>query len=371
VEQHKPVIMRGIEKNSLAFKLWDEDYIREKYGDVELKLEPKIESRGDNHAYVDIEELSPDPENKDENSDNGDEESSENNVGNEKQSPKNETTSSNETSLSEAVSNSTKPNVQEKVEKSNASEDPPMRHRMSIKQFLSNDPNLSARNKNVYAVSIFPDGVMGWEPNVPSPALCGSRRHHLDLEVLRKKMVEDMEKERKEKENREKQNAESNDVNEHAGGDATAVAAENNAEKSDADNILKTEIHQNETNTTAIDPKSNLPLKPHPYPHPFDHSYVTHIIESNLWLANGETRSQLHYDKENIIMCLYRGEKEFIMIDTRKEFKNLYWARGRMYNGRSDFFNRGTDWVPIDTRRVDLRVRGSSVERRDGEGNCT
>ncbi len=37
-----------------------------------------------------------------------------------------------------------------------------------------------------------------------------------------------------------------------------------------------------------------------------------------MFLAKGHTRSALHYDKENIFFCLYRGRKDWVLLDTRK-----------------------------------------------------
>ena len=97
-------------------------------------------------------------------------------------------------------------------------------------------------------------------------------------------------------------------------------------------------------------------LGPHPYPHPAGHDWLTHIYEANLWIAHGRTRSQLHYDKENNMNCLYVGEKQWILMDTRAYFKKLLWARGGKYSSKSDLLNAGTDWVPIEVDGVDMRV---------------
>jgi len=95
---------------------------------------------------------------------------------------------------------------------------------------------------------------------------------------------------------------------------------------------------------------------PHPYPEPNGHSWLTHLYEANLWIAHGRTRSQLHYDKENNMNCLYVGEKQWILMDTRAYFKKLLWARGGKYSSKSDLLNAGTDWVPIEVDGVDMRV---------------
>ncbi|XP_035673960.1 uncharacterized protein LOC118414197 [Branchiostoma floridae] len=41
------------------------------------------------------------------------------------------------------------------------------------------------------------------------------------------------------------------------------------------------------------------------------------ILESNLWLSSGGTRSVLHYDADHNIHCLISGRKDFIMIDNK------------------------------------------------------
>jgi hypothetical protein len=43
--------------------------------------------------------------------------------------------------------------------------------------------------------------------------------------------------------------------------------------------------------------------------HPYANSnfpWMTHMLENNLWLGSGRTRSQLHFDKENIVNCLFQ-----------------------------------------------------------------
>jgi hypothetical protein len=104
-----------------------------------------------------------------------------------------------------------------------------------------------------------------------------------------------------------------------------------------------------------MDPRTRK-FVPHPYPHPFQRHWLTHIFEANLWLALGRTRSQLHYDKENIMLCTVRGAKKFVLIDTRKFYHKIPWVRGGRYKGEDDLLNAGTDWVSIDPDAVDLRV---------------
>lgn len=127
---------------------------------------------------------------------------------------------------------------------------------------------------------------------------------------------------------------------------------------------------------------------PHPYPPQLDAPWMTHLLENNLWVARGRTRSQLHFDKENIVNCLFKGEKRWTLIDTvravtsqpivfsgarppphltlpdclgllgaqRTHATDMSWVRGGRYNTTDDFLNAGTDWVAVDTERVDLRM---------------
>ena len=52
-----------------------------------------------------------------------------------------------------------------------------------------------------------------------------------------------------------------------------------------------------------------------------------------------DARSQLHYDKENIVLCTVRGIKHFVLVETRKFYHDIPWVRG----GRSalDFAQSG------------------------------
>lgn len=54
---------------------------------------------------------------------------------------------------------------------------------------------------------------------------------------------------------------------------------------------------------------------PHAYPNR-ETPWMTHLLENNLWVGRGRTRSQLHFDKENIVNCLFQGEKRWTLIDT-------------------------------------------------------
>jgi len=204
IRGHRPCLFRGVDKDSTGFKKWTPEYIAENFGNVDLKIEPKKESRGDSSVLNFL--------------------------------PK----------------------------------------RLSVKEFMKR-----RIKDNVYAVTIIPQS-MAWDVNVPSSVLCGSREK-------------------------------------------------------------------------TFDKWSRKSVK-HPFPHPAGKNWLTHIYEANLWLADGRTRSQLHYDKESNMNCLYKGEKKWILIDTRKHFDNMAWVRGGRYRSSDDLQNSGTDWVPIDPDAVDMRV---------------
>eukprot|EP00658_Telonema_sp_P-2_P056370 TRINITY_DN4482_c0_g2_i5.p1 TRINITY_DN4482_c0_g2~~TRINITY_DN4482_c0_g2_i5.p1 ORF type:complete len:356 (-),score=62.85 TRINITY_DN4482_c0_g2_i5:358-1425(-) len=106
--------------------------------------------------------------------------------------------------------------------------------------------------------------------------------------------------------------------------------------------------------TKQLDPTMKSIIS-HPFPHA-SKDWLTHIYEANLWLSVGRTRSQLHYDRENNVNCAYHGKKRWILIDTRKHYSDITWVRGGRYRSEDDLLNTGTDWVPIDPDKVDLRV---------------
>jgi len=204
IKGHRPCLFRGVDKDSIGYEKWTPEYIEKNFGSVDLKIEPKKESRGDSSVLNYL--------------------------------PK----------------------------------------RLSIKEFMKR-----RIKDNIYAVTIIPQ-VMAWDVNVPSSMLCGSR-------------------------------------------------------------------------TSTFDKWAQKSV-PHPFPHPDGKNWLTHIYEANLWLADGRTRSQLHYDKESNMNCLYKGEKKWILIDTRKHYDNMAWVRGGRYRSSDDLQNSGTDWVPIDPDAVDMRV---------------
>ena len=48
-------------------------------------------------------------------------------------------------------------------------------------------------------------------------------------------------------------------------------------------------------------------------------SFKEHILEANLWLSSGGTRSMLHKDADNAINCLLNGTKDWILIHPNNE----------------------------------------------------
>lgn len=108
----------------------------------------------------------------------------------------------------------------------------------------------------------------------------------------------------------------------------------------------------------SLDSRNPVDVK-HPFPHDKGRQWMTHLYEANLWLGYGRTRSQLHYDKEQNVNCLYRGEKKWILIDTRTFYNDVTWVRGGRFQGEDDLKNTGTDWVAIDPDAVDLIVHKS------------
>jgi hypothetical protein len=52
VHAHRPVLWRGVEVNSTAYREWNEEHLDRKFGWIELKMEPKVESRGNRTAYI-------------------------------------------------------------------------------------------------------------------------------------------------------------------------------------------------------------------------------------------------------------------------------------------------------------------------------
>ena len=45
------------------------------------------------------------------------------------------------------------------------------------------------------------------------------------------------------------------------------------------------------------------------------------LLESNLWLSSGGTKSMLHRDADHALNCLLNGTKDWILIDSRQEDK--------------------------------------------------
>ncbi|XP_078676600.1 uncharacterized protein LOC144913655 [Branchiostoma floridae x Branchiostoma belcheri] len=69
------------------------------------------------------------------------------------------------------------------------------------------------------------------------------------------------------------------------------------------------------------------------------------ILESNLWLSGGGTRSLLHYDADHNLHCLVSGRKDFIMVEAKYE-DLLDVDVKRRYSGSS--------FSHLDMDRIDL-----------------
>jgi hypothetical protein len=215
-DSHRPVLLKGVEKNTMAYKLWDEDYILKNYGWVDLKLEPGIEMRG-NRKVMDAKG-----------------------------------------------------------------------HRLNVsKYFRDHQPSHPDYKPNTatghsYAVSILPQ-PLGWDVTVPACLLCGSRETLIDKNNISKRVQHPFPA-----------------FSSHAAFDAQAQV-------------------QSESPTTVTGATDTALAGTRPY--------ITHMYEANFWISFGYTRSQLHYDKENNMNCLYRGQKRWVFVDTREDHANLEWVR--------------------------------------------
>ncbi|XP_078684771.1 lysine-specific demethylase 8-like [Branchiostoma floridae x Branchiostoma belcheri] len=63
-------------------------------------------------------------------------------------------------------------------------------------------------------------------------------------------------------------------------------------------------------------------------------TFKKNILESNLWLSAGGTKSLLHYDADHNLHCLISGRKDFIMIDSKYE-DLLEMAHKKQFSGSS------------------------------------
>mmetsp|Transcript_49727 Transcript_49727/g.118534 ORF Transcript_49727/g.118534 Transcript_49727/m.118534 type:complete len:585 (+) Transcript_49727:99-1853(+) len=95
----------------------------------------------------------------------------------------------------------------------------------------------------------------------------------------------------------------------------------------------------------------------HEYPHEANYSWMTHVMEANLWIASGYTRSQFHYDKEWNVNCLLSGRKRWFFLDNFKYNEELQWSRGNKFFPNNPLNNAWTDWVFLDPDHVDLIVQ--------------
>ncbi|XP_078591174.1 lysine-specific demethylase 8-like [Branchiostoma floridae x Branchiostoma japonicum] len=74
-------------------------------------------------------------------------------------------------------------------------------------------------------------------------------------------------------------------------------------------------------------------------------TFKKNILESNLWLSAGGTKSLLHYDADHNLHCLISGRKDFIMIDDKYD-DLLDMADKKQFSGSS--------FSHLDMDRIDL-----------------
>ncbi|CAH1266290.1 KDM8 [Branchiostoma lanceolatum] len=74
-------------------------------------------------------------------------------------------------------------------------------------------------------------------------------------------------------------------------------------------------------------------------------TFKKNILESNLWLSAGGTKSLLHYDADHNLHCLITGRKDFIMIDSKYE-DLLDMDQKKQHSGSS--------FSHLDMDRIDL-----------------
>ncbi|CAD7950760.1 unnamed protein product [Amoebophrya sp. A120] len=206
------------------------------------------------------------------------------------------------------------------------------------------DPSGKLRDM-MYAVTILPQSMM-WETVLPKAFLCGSRKKQIDPHKVSRNYNQ-----------RRKDRAAAKHAARKAGqgGKKTAGQGADAGTAEDPLQLLEESWTSIGNVNSAVSRKKEL--WPHPFPSALEgHNAFTHSLEPNLWVAGRPTKSQLHYDKENIFFCVYRGWKDFFLIDTRKYGKAMQWVRGGNYNTEEDLLNRGTDWVAVDVDSVDLNV---------------
>ncbi|CAD7931960.1 unnamed protein product [Amoebophrya sp. A25] len=300
VDKHLPVVLTGVE--SPAWRHWDEEFLRSKYAELEVKLEPRREDRGNPDAPETRKSRATLAELLDE-------------------------------YVEEGATGATAEDQQLVTEDQEERED--STSQMDKRRYLS-----QVRGK-AYAVSILPQ-QMAWDTVIPRALLCGSRRHQKDpAKVLAQWQA------------KAKAAAAS-------GGEQISSKADSTTGTSTGTSSPSTSSGEEPSPTSGGPTTSSLQeaqlLGPHRFPHPKGRAYMTHFLEYNLWMAHGPTESQLHYDAENILFCVYRGRKRFLLIDTRKYGKRMAWVRGRQYHYEEDLLNQGSDWVDVNPEAVDLNI---------------
>mmetsp|Transcript_3807 Transcript_3807/g.8888 ORF Transcript_3807/g.8888 Transcript_3807/m.8888 type:complete len:560 (+) Transcript_3807:632-2311(+) len=98
-------------------------------------------------------------------------------------------------------------------------------------------------------------------------------------------------------------------------------------------------------------------LTKHDYPHESGYNWMTHLFETNFWIASGRTRSQFHYDKEWNVNCLLSGTKRWFFLNPFDYHDQVQWARGNKFKPKNPLNNAWTDWVYLEPDSVDLIVQ--------------
>lgn len=84
--------------------------------------------------------------------------------------------------------------------------------------------------------------------------------------------------------------------------------------------------------------------------------YLTLMEEAGLWISSQTTRSQLHYDELNIMNCLFKGAKEWRMINTHRYVKNIPMVNNNFLFLKSQSpATKASDYSKINVTHVDMK----------------
>ena len=85
------------------------------------------------------------------------------------------------------------------------------------------------------------------------------------------------------------------------------------------------------------------------------HGWVTPFEEVRLSVSYRDTSSRIRIEETNTVECLVSGEKEWVLLDTRKGHQRLPWARGNIdgLNARGVPRVSGSDFVELDPLKLD------------------